>query len=424
MSFRLPRISYLVIGFVMNLMLGTVYSWSVFKSALTNPSGAYHASNFEANLPFAVALATFAVGMVFAGRLVDKHGPRKVAMLGGLLVGVGYMLSSLMDSTPWPLVTLTITYGIIVGLGIGFAYNPPIPTAVRWYPARNGLASGIVVMGFGLSPLFTAPIANALIGWYGIATASLILGATFLVVLVGLGSLLAFPPADWQPPAEVVAKAKRAWKALAEVDTRAMLRSPMFWSAWLLYVLGTAGGFMVIGNAKDIAKEIGWITDVVLLTAAVQVLAVFNSGGRPLFGRVADVWGPKQALLLMYAVLLGAMLALAVSTSHVTVYAGIALTGMVFGGFLAVMPALATLFFGTKNLGTNYGVLFTGYGSGAIVALFAGGWIRDILGSYVSAFYAGAILSAVGLLISLRVGPPRPTAARAEVEPEPEVTRA
>lgn len=424
MSFRLPRASYLAIGFVMNLMLGTVYSWSVFKSALTSSSGPYHASNFEANLPFAVALATFAVGMVFAGRLVDKHGPRKVAMLGGLLVGAGYMLSSLMDRTPWPLLTLTITYGIVVGLGLGFGYNPPIPTAVRWFPTRKGLASGLVVMGFGLSPLFTAPIANALISAYGIANTSLILGAIFLVVLVGLGSLLRFPPADWQPPAEPSKNAKRSWKPIAEVETRTMLRSRMFWSAWMLYVLGTAGGFMIIGNAKDIAKEIGMITDVLVLTAAVQVLAVFNSGGRPLFGRVADAWSPRKALLLMYAILLAAMLILALLPGFLGAYTGIALTGIVFGGFLAVMPAVATLFFGTKNLGTNYGVLFTGYGSGAIVALFAGGWIRDFFGSYAPAFYLGGMLSAVGLLISLQVKPPRPTVARAELEPEAKVVRA
>ena len=405
----LPRASYLAIGFSMNVVLGTAYAWSVFKKPLIAGFGA---NNFTAMLPFALALAMFSVGMVLAGRLVDRHGPRKVALLGAVLVGGGYILSSFMDDTPWPMGSLTVTYGIVVGLGLGFAYNPPIPTAVRWYPVRRGLASGLVVMGFGLSALFTAPLADFLIASYDVPTAFLILGVAFLAVLLALGSLLRFPPADWQPPAEIVAKAKRSWKPVAELTTRKMVRTPAFWSAWLLYVLGTAGGFMIIGNAKDIAKEVGLVTDAALATAAVQTLAVFNSGGRPLFGRLADVWSPKRALLVMYLVLLGGMALLSVSSAWLPLYVGIAITGAVFGGFLAVMPALATIFFGTKNLGTNYGVLFTGYGFGAIVALFASGWIRDSAGSYVPAFYIGILLSLFGLLLSLGVRPPRPTAAR------------
>ena len=408
-----PRAAYLGIGFAMNAMLGTAYAWSVFKTPLVAGFGA---NSLSAMLPFALALAMFSVGMVFAGRLVDRHGPRKVAVLGGLLVGAGYALSSLMDDTPWPMATLTLTYGVIVGLGLGFAYNPPIPTAVRWFPARKGLASGVVVMGFGLSALFTAPIADFLIGRFGVADTFLILGLAFGVGLVALGSLLRFPPEGWQPPVERSTVTKRTWQPLAEVPTRDMVRTPAFWSAWVLYVLGTAGGFIIIGNAKTIAEEVAFVRDAFLAIAAVQILAVFNSLGRPIFGRLADVQSPKRALLVMYAVLLGAMGLLSVSTMWIPLYAGIALTGMVFGGFLAVMPALATLFFGTKYLGMNYGLLFTGYGFGAIVALFASGWIRDSFGSYGPAFYIGIVLSVVGLVLSLQVRPPRPSVVR--VEPE------
>ena len=403
-----PRGVYLLLGFVMNLMLGTAYAWSVFTGPLQREFGA---TSFSAMLPFAVQLALFSVGMVFAGRLVDKHGPRRVAMLGGLLVGAGYLLSSLMDRVPWPIEWLTITYGVVVGLGIGFAYNPPIPTAGRWFPDRRGLATGLVVMGFGLSPLITAPLIEYLIPAYGVPSTFLILGLVFLVVLVTLGSLLRFPAADWKAPAPAPKASKRTWTPLSEVDTKSMLRTPAFWAAWLLYVLGTAGGFMVIGKAKPIAAEIGLATGI-WATAAVQILAVFNSSGRPLFGRVADVYGPKRTLLLMYVVLLGAMALLSATSAIVPLYIGIGITGMVFGGFLAVMPAITTYFFGAKNLGSNYGFMFTGYGSGAIVALFAIGWIRDLSGTYVPAFWIGIVLSMIGLFLSLQVKPPRPTAAR------------
>jgi len=400
---------YLLLSFVMNIMLGSAYSWSIFTTPLKED---YGATTFTAMLPFAVALATFSLGMVFAGRFVDRHGPRKIAMLGGVLVSAGYMLSFLVDKTGYPIPTLILTYGVVMGLGIGFSYNPPIPTATRWFPDRKGLATGFVVMGYGLSPLFTAPLAKSLIGSHGVPTTFLLMGVLFLFILVPLGSLLRFPPPGWKAP-ESRAKSKRTWTPIAELETKEVARSPAFWSTWLLYAVGTAGGFMVIGNASPIAGEVGHAS-AALAVVAVQVLAVFNSLGRPLFGRSADVYGPRRTLLVMYVVLLGSLGLLAVSSSAVPVFAGIAITGMVFGGFLAVMPAIAVYFFGQKNLGSNYGLLFTGYGTGAIIATFAAGPLRDAFGSYVPAFYVGIALSALGFAISVFLRPPRPSAARME----------
>ncbi len=406
----MPREGYLAVGLAMNLLLGTAYSWSVFRAALIAEFGGSGADEFTALLPFAAAMAMFSVGMVFAGRAVDRYGPRRVALVGVIVFGLGYVACSLFDRSPWPIPTLTILYGGLVGLGTGFGYNPTITTAVRWFPVRKGLASGIVVMGVGLSPVVTAPLAGYLIGLYRVPTTFLLLGLLFLAVLVPLALLLRFPPEGWEPPAEVAAKSRRAWRPVAEVGPRAMLRSRLFWTAWTLYVLGTAEGFMVIGNAYTIAMENGFATDAVA-TLAVMVLALFNSGGRPLFGRLADQWSPRTALLVMYAVLLGAMALLSVSTGLALVLIGIALTGIVFGGFLSVMPALSTLYFGAEHSGVNYGLLFTAFGVGNVVALFAGGWIRETTGAFFAAFDIGLALSAVGLLLSLEVRPPRPVPA-------------
>jgi len=415
MAAKLPRAAYLVLGFVMNLTLGTVYSWSVISTTLTSKTGPYGYDAFQANVPFAVALAMFSIGMVFSGRLVDRHGPRRVAMVGAILVGVGYMLSSLFTITPWPLWVLTATFGGIAGLGIGFAYNPPIATAIRWYPVRKGLASGIVVMGFGLSPVLTATV----VSWWMIpvltlTTTLLVLGAVYLVVLLACASFLRFPEPGWQPPDKIVAAAgKRTWQPAAEMTTREVVRTSSFWGAWVLYALGTAGGFMAIGNAGKIASEIGHVPTE-LLTIPVILLAIFNSSGRPLFGRVADVLTPKRALLVMYTVLLAGMGILSFANSDLLVYAGIGLTGLVFGGFLAVMPALSTLFFGAKNQAANYGVLFTGYGLGAVVALFVGALVRTETGSYLYAFYLSAFLAALGIVLSFGVRPPKPVAVKVE----------
>lgn len=410
------RVAYLALSFVMNLILGSAYSWSVFSSALQTT---YGATLTEATLPFAVALGTFALAMAFAGRFVDRQGPRKMAMLGGALVSLGYILSFLMDKTGAPVLTLIFTYGVVMGLGIGFSYNPPIPTVTRWFPDRKGLATGIIVMGYGLSPLFTAPLAGALIGAYGVPTTFLVMGILFLAILVPLGSLLRFPPPDWKPPEpKKPAAVRRAWTPLAEVGPKAMVRSPLFWAAWAMYALGTAGGFMVIANVKKIAEEALGLemaapAAAALALASVSFLAVFNSAGRPLFGRSADSFGVRRTLTVMYVLMLGVMVLLAVAWTWTVLFAGFALLGLAFGGFLAVMPAYATYFFGQKSLGQNYGLLFTGYGTGAIVATFAVGPIYDTFRSYVPAFYVGIALSLVGLAIALLVRPPRPTAARA-----------
>jgi len=400
---------YLMVSFVMNILLGTAYSWSVFDRPLQT---AYGADPFMSMLPMAVALAMFSVGMTFCGGFVDRFGPRKIAILGGLLVSIGYMLSALVAVSPWPIPTLVLTYGVVMGIGLGFAYNPPIPTAQRWFPNQKGLATGFVVMGYGLSPLFTAPAAKALIAAYGVPATFLALGVIFLVVLLPLGSLLKFPPADYKAPPPKKTARKRAWEPLGDMERRAMLRTPTFWVAWLVYAIGTAGGFMIIAKADPIAREVGDVAG--LAVVAVMVLAVFNSIGRPIFGRMSDALTPRRTLWVMFGILIGAMALLSVSPWWVTLFVGIAITGLVFGGFLAVMPALTTHYFGTKHLGANYGVMFTGYGLGALVALFAVGPIRSAFGTYVPAFYAGVLLSLLGLALAFLVRPPRPAAARIE----------
>ena len=407
MAFPKMRGAYLAVSFVMNVMLGTAYSWSIFDSPLRT---SYGADQFTAMLPMAVALGMFSIGMTFCGGFVDRFGPRKIAIIGAILVSVGYMSSALVAVSPWPIPTLVVTYGVVMGIGLGFAYNPPIPTAQRWFPEKKGFATGVVVMGYGLSPLFTAPAADVLIKAYGVPATFLVLGIVFLVVLVPLGSLLTFPPKDYKAPEPKKPVRRRGWEPLADMERRTMLRTPAFWLAWAVYAIGTAGGFMIIGKAKPIAGDVAGIVEYAFV--AVMVMAVFNSIGRPIFGRIADAFTPRHALFAMYAVLIGAMALLSMSTWWVTIFAGIAITGLVFGGFLAVMPALTTHYFGTKNLGANYGVMFTGYGLGALIALAAVGTIYSMFQSYVPAFYVGVLLGLVGLAVTFLVRPPKPAAAR------------
>jgi len=390
----------LAAGFGLNLTLGTVYSWSVFIKPLQARFGA---SYFEAALPSTLALGLFAVGMLVAGRWVNRLGPRTVASLGAILVGSGYLASAAAVFLPSPMLALSLAYGVLVGLGIGFAYSPPIPAAARWFPERKGLATGIVVMGFGLSPLVTAPLVNSLLGLYGVEWTFAGLGAVFLTVGLLLAAFLRFPPADFVPP--VTAK-KAVPIPPSDIPPRAVLRRREYYLTLGLYALGTSVGFMAISQAKTLATEVthleAWVA-----VAAVQWLAVWNCAGRPLFGRLADAWGLRTVLWGMFGLELVGMAALLYAASAGALLLGIALVAVVFGGFLAVMPALTAQFFGTRDLAANYGLVFLGYGAGGLLGPVLIGAVRDATGDFSLAFALGMVLCAVGLALATFVRPPK-----------------
>jgi MFS family permease len=357
-----------------------------------------------------VALACFAVGMLVAGRLLDRLGPRRLAVIGGVLVGAGYLLAAAALGLPDPLAALVLSFGVLGGLGIGFAYSPPIPTAARWFPDRRGLATGLVVMGFGLSPLATAPLVQYLLDSLGVAPTFAVLGLVFLPVLAGLGFLLRFPPAGYVPP-RPVPEGRRA--AARDATPGAMVRSPTFALAFLLYAVGSAVGFMAITQAKAIGSELAGLTGSAAV-ATVQWLAAWNCAGRPLFGRVADGLGPVRTLLLLFLLEMAGMALLWLVPGWVGVFAGIALVAVVFGGFLAVMPVVTSAFWGDRHLAANYGVVFLAYGAGGFVGPFLISALRDAWGSFTPAFLVGAGVAAGGLALSFLVRPPRP-----RVTPEP-----
>jgi len=391
----------LAAGFGINLSLGTVYSWSVFVKPLQERFGA---SYFEAALPSTLCLALFAVGMLFAGRLVNRWGPRRVATVGVGLVGAGYLASAAVLGLPSPMLLLAVVYGGLVGLGIGFAYSPPIPTAARWFPERKGLATGIVVMGFGLSPLVTAPLVNYLLGASGVEFTFLLLGGVFLLAGLPLAALLRFPPTDFVSPAAPAAKAAAA--AEFDLTPREVLRRREFYLLVALYALGTSAGFMAISQAKTIAAEMAGL-EAVLAVAAVQWLAVWNCVGRPGFGRLVDTWGARGILGTMFVLEMAGMALLASAGQAGALFAGLALVAAVFGGFLAVMPTLTAQLFGGRNLAANYGLVFLGYGTGGLLGPVLIGAVRDATGGFSSAFVIGVGLCAAGLALATFVRPPK-----------------
>lgn len=398
------RWTYIVVGFVINVCLGTVYAWSVFRPPLQKAP--FGLSPAESILPFSVFLLFFGLMFSLSGVAVSKFGPRRPAIIGAVLVGLGYMTSSLISAFVGSSLTiLLVGFGMMAGTGCAFAYNPPIATSGRWFPDKRGLALGLTVMGFGLSSLFTAPLVSTLVGYIGISQTLIAVGVVFLFLLIASGAALRFPPEDWTAPTKVVRKASEL-----DLNIGQMLRTPTFYLTWAVYLIGAGAGLSIIGYAKQIAMDVAHFPDSAA-TLTVSLLAVSNAIGRPAFGKIVDSVGPKRALSLTVLLQFISLVALMpMSSNPVLLLLGIVLLGSTFGSYLAVMPALISYFYGTRNLGPNYGLCFSAYGFGGIamplvVSQLIGNGPTYTIDDYSRAFYAMGAMVALCLLLTFAIRP-------------------
>jgi OFA family oxalate/formate antiporter-like MFS transporter len=383
---------FVLIGLIINLCLGAIYSWSVFRKSLELE---FSVGATESLLPFIVFLAVFAFTMPMAGTPLDKYGPKKLAVIGGILVGMGWILGSQATSMEM----LALTYGVIGGLGVGIVYNCPIGTVGRWFPDKRGLAVGITVLGFGLSPLITAPIANSLIESTGALDTLWIMGLAFLIILIPLALPLSFPPAGWSP----LGSAQSASTSIHNGYSRdGMIRTRSFWGLWICYVLGTLAGLMAIGISSSVGQEV-FEVDAGTAAVLVGVFAIFNGVGRPIFGTMVDKLSPKNTAIFSFGLIFVAsiLLFLGSSPGALAVYVvGFSILWLCLGGWLAIAPTSTATFFGTKHYGPNYGAVFTAYGIGAIAGSLMAGNLRDLMGSYTAVFMPVAMLALIGVIIA------------------------
>ena len=394
-------------GLGINLALGVLYTWSLFKGAIEKEFGW---KGSQLNDPYALCCLVFAFAMILAGRCQDKFGPRLTASIGGLLVGLGMVLISTTTSyAVW-----LLGFGVLVGLGIGFGYSSATPPALKWFPpSKTGLIAGLVVAGFGLAPVYLAPASQFLLGHYQVRTSMLILGLAFVVIVCGLAQLLVNPPPGYvagpKPAAGAAAKPAAASATPSEV-----LRQPTFWLLWVIYFIGAGAGLMVIGSISGMAKtSMGELAFV-----AVAILAVGNAGGRVLAGTLSDRIGRRWTLFLVLAIQAALMfLAIPVTASKdmaaVAIVVVAALIGANYGANLALFPSYTKDLWGLKSFGMNYGLLFTSWGVGGLVlSRLQQTRTASRGGSYRSSFITAGVLLLVGAALTflIRPGRPAPTA--------------
>lgn len=393
---------FIVVGAILiQLCLGAIYAWSVFRKPL---EGSLQITATQASLPFSFVLIFFALATVIGGRLQDKFGPRVVAIIGGVLLAAGMILASFAQN----IVMLIVAYGVVSGIGIGFAYVCPISAGVKWFPDKRGLITGLAVAGFGAGALIVGPLARAMIDNIGPFLTFRYLGiAYFVLILIG-ALILRNPPAGYRPAGWNPQTANRT-QPLADFSAGQMMKTAQFWLIWLTYFAGCAAGLMIIGQTSPIAQEMARFTKE---TAAigVSVLAIFNTLGRIFWGRVSDSIGRTRALSLMFLInavaIIGYFLIPAVPAIF---WLGIALVGSSFGGYLAIYPAVTADYYGTKYSGINYGLVFTAYGVGGLLSNIFAPRMKEITGNYNAAFIVTALLCLVAALIVLFfLKPPSP----------------
>ncbi|MDZ7616656.1 MAG: OFA family MFS transporter [Patescibacteria group bacterium] len=376
-----------VLGAILiQLCLGAIYAWSVFTPALTKAP--YNFTATQTQWIFGVGLAVFAIVMIVAGRMQAKFPPRNVAMAGGVVLGLGYVAASFMGTS---FLGHLICLGVIGGSGIGLGYVVPIAVGVKWFPDKKGMLTGLAVAGFGFGALLWVKLAGSwgnLIESFGIANVFLMYGIAFAAIVLVGSTWMVNPPAGWKPegweppapsPGNVASGA-------INLSSSEMLRTPQFYMLWAMFAAGAMAGLMVIGCITlfgiDALRSTG-LTEVTAQARAGTAFGLFfalaNGLGRIGWGIISDKIGRKASLFTMFLIQ-GTILLLfyQMGFNAWTLYLGSAVIGFNFGGNFALFPAATADCFGNKQVGTNYGWVFTSYGVGGIVGPVLGGHFRDV----------------------------------------------
>ena len=388
-------------GLGINLALGILYTWSVVSKGIPD---AWGWSEADKSLPYSVACLVFSLVMVPAGSMQDRIGPRTVASIGGLLVGIGLLTASQTTTT----LGFIFGFGLLAGAGIGFGYASATPPAVKWFPAaRTGLIAGIVVSGFGLASVYVAPLVTTLIRAYDLSATLMILGIGFLVVVIGFAQFLQPPPRGYVPAGTPPAPTQKS-AAKMEYHPKEMLKTWQFYALWFMYACGAGAGLMIISKLAKIAEVQSGVS---LGFVLVAILAVGNGAGRIVAGILSDKIGRKTTLFSCFVLqALTIFLLSQAETGNVLGSSRVlgilsALIGANYGANLALFPSITKDYYGIRNFGVNYGLVFTSWGLGGFTLSLLAGQVYDRTQTFTFAYYCSAALLVAAALMALCLKP-------------------
>jgi len=429
---------WVVVGAVLiQLCLGAIYAWSVFTPKLTMPlssGGMYGFSATQAAWIFSIGLLVFSVVMILSGRMIARTGPRKLASLGGIVLGVGYILGGLFGNSFF---SQLLFIGIIGGAGIGLAYVVPIAVGVKWFPDKKGMVTGLAVAGFGFGATIWVKSAGSwfglidslnFLGLGGVQSVFLLYGVIFLIAVL-LGSIVmvdppeGFVPEGWNPPEPASSNPGSnpgsGVLGMVNFDSGEMLKTPQFYMTWLTFLFSAIAGLMVIYCIKlfgiDALKASGMSVAAASAAAgtAMALYAIFNGLGRIVWGTVSDKLGRKMSIFLM-CLFQGIIMLLfyKMGGAALSLTIGACIIGFNFGGNFALFPAVTADYFGNKNVGLNYGFIFVSYGIAGVIGPQIAGYFKDAAKGgdpsiWVTPFIIAGVACLLGAAITLISKPPK-----------------
>ena len=389
-----------VAGIVMQIALGAVYAWSVFRIPLTR---AYGWSIPQVTRTFELAILTLGFAAFAGGLWMKRAGPRRLAVIGGLAYGLGVILAG---QAHGHLGLLYLSFGVLGGFGVGLCYIVPVATLIKWFPDKRGMITGLAVAGFGAGALITAPVAERLISSVGLPATFGILGSAYLIAVLSSALFMKNPPEGYHPPGWQPTQAQRTQGAVRDLSLGEALRTWQWYALWAMLFLNTMAGISIISQAAPMAQEIAR-TNAATAAGLVGIISIANASGRFLWAWLSDFIGRARVFQVMFL----EQAIVFVLLSQVHGFAGLAVLAfavlLCYGGGFGTMPAFAADFFGSRNVGSIYGLMLTAWGFAGVCGPTLIAYVRQSTGQYTQALEMIAGIMLISAILPFVIRPPK-----------------